>query len=120
MDVTPADRDELVRRVMRRVGRARVRASLVRETVDRVLEALPAVTPPGAAASRVVVIHRASTPDLASRLRAAAPSVVFLELHTVTEGRHAVVVARVAADDATRLQEVARGLGATCSVREDA
>lgn len=118
--VTPGDREELVRRVLRRVSGTRVRAELVRDAVDRVLSALP-VEAPVAVRSRVVIAHRESTPDLASRWRqAAGDAVAFVELAAATEGRHTVVAARVPDAQVGAATDAATRLGAGCSVREDA
>ncbi len=116
MVVSPAERETLLRQVHARVRR-RVSAAEVRDAVDRVLGALP-----GASASPVadvvVVVSAMSTPDLASRFRAAlAGRAQLTDTAVATEGRHTVMVARVSATDAVICRDVAAQLGASCSQR---
>ncbi len=121
MKVTSTDRDELVRRVTRRLHGTPVRPTVVRDAVERVLEALPSRMPAAAPSMRLVVVHRAGMPDLSSRLRATLPADArAVEFALATEGRHTVVVARGSEVEVSAIQEAATKLGAFCTIRDDA
>ena len=69
----------------------------------------------------VLVVHKESTPDLASRWRRAMPEGSGLgSLHSATEGRHTVVTARMTASVAQVARAAAERIGAQCTAREDA
>jgi hypothetical protein len=119
MVVSPADHEELVRRVTQRVAHRRVDGALVRSVVDRVVGALATRDVP-AAGGRVVVVSADSMPDLASRLRAGLRSVELQELAVASEGRHTVVVARVDSAGMESVRTVAQAIGARIVVREQA
>lgn len=122
MDVTPAERDELVRRVLQRVGSRTSRHATVRETAPRGRAttrpaAEPVQAPP--VAGSVVIVHRESTPDLASRWRRALPAGVDPgPIAVATEGRHTVIVARVADAHVEASRKAAADIGAMCTTRE--
>ena len=122
MVVSQAEREELIRRVTRRVTGRPAADALVRGAVDRVvaaLEARPAALAP--AGERVVVITAASTPDLASRLQAAIGDRGVLRGPAVaSEGRHTVVVGRVAAGQLEAVRAAAERVGARFVAREEA
>ncbi len=105
-----------MRQVHARTSR-RVSAAEVRDAVDRVLGALPDDAPSAPAAT--VVLTASSMPDLASRVRSALGSrAPWLESAVATEGRHTVVVARVAASDVDLCAATAASLGAHCTRRD--
>lgn len=105
-----------MRQVHARTSR-RVSAAEVRDAVDRVLGALPDEAPVPAAA--MVVLTASSMPDLASRLRTALGSrAPWHESAVATEGRHTVVVARVAASDVDVCAATAASIGAQCTRRD--
>lgn len=122
MDVTPAERDELLRRVLQRVGGRTSRHANVRETATRGrgvtrLAVEPVATAP--VAGSVVIVHRESTPDLASRWRRALPAGVDPgPIAVATEGRHTVIVARVADSHVEVARKAAADIGAMCTTRE--
>lgn len=118
MHLTTADREELVRRVLERARGTGVRRAAVREAVER---AVSTAGPPCAVPPRhVVVAHRSSTPDLASRWRRALPDALQLsDVAIATEGSHTVVAARVAVDQVEVAAAAARDIGADVVVRED-
>jgi hypothetical protein len=119
MDITPADREELVRRVLKRAPGGRARTGLVRGVVDQLVGAMPAVAAVPEA-MHVLIVHRASTPDLASRWRRATAAGADLgEVGVATEGRHTVVVARIRAEQSHQAREAALALDAQCLVREE-
>jgi hypothetical protein len=121
MVVSQAERAELIRRVSRQVEGAVSDAALVRGAVDRVIAALADRDVPAPAADRVVVVTAESTPDLASRLRAAVGSrEVMREVAVATEGRHTVLVARVAAAQVEPMRASVERIGARFVVREQA
>lgn len=121
MRVTSTDRDELARRVTRRLHGTPVRPALVRDVVERVIGALPAEAPAAAPVLRIAVVHRDGMPDLASRLRGALPDGATLaSLALATEGRHTVVVVRGGDAELDAVQEAAARLGASCTIRDDA
>lgn len=119
MDVTPADRDALVRRVLQRVGGGTRRHGEVRGAVRAATVAAP--PPPAPTPGQLVILHAESTPDLASRWRRALPAGVDVGAVAVaTEGRHTVVVARVADALVAASRQAALDIGAHCSTRADA
>ncbi len=118
MHLSTSDREELVRRVLDRTRGTSVRRAAVRDAVERAVSAT--VAPCAAPARLVVIAHRASTPDLASRWRRALPESVSLsEVAVATEGAHTVVAARVAAHQVDAATDAARGIDAQVVVRED-
>ncbi|MBK8248804.1 MAG: hypothetical protein IPK85_15585 [Gemmatimonadetes bacterium] len=116
MDVTPADREELVRRVLQRAGGGTRRHGKVREagaaTGGTVVP--PAARTPG----QLVILHAESTPDLASRWRRALPPGVDVgRLAVATEGRHTVVIAEVPEALVAAARQAGLDIGAQCSTR---
>ncbi|MBC7894877.1 MAG: hypothetical protein H7066_05670 [Cytophagaceae bacterium] len=120
MVVSPAEREELVRRVTERVAHRKVDDALVRSVVDRVVGALATREVASVAGTAVVVVSAASMPDLASRLRAALRSVEFQGAAVASEGRHTVFVARVDAAGMDSVRTAAQAIGARFVVREQA
>jgi hypothetical protein len=120
MVVSPAEHEELVRRVTQRVAHRRVDGALVRSAVDRVVGALATRQAPAVGGHAVVVVSAESMPDLASRLRAGLRSVELQELAVASEGRHTVVVARVDSAGVDSVRTVAQAIGARIVVREQA
>ena len=123
MDVTPADRDELVRRVLQRVGGGTRRHGNVREATRAAVAASPvsAAPAPVGAPGQLVILHAESTPDLASRWRRALPAGVEVgRLAVATEGRHTVVVAVVPDALVAASRQAALAIGAQCSTRANA
>jgi hypothetical protein len=120
MDVTPADRDELVRRVLQRVGGGTRRHGKVRETARAaaVVASAPMAPAPARTPGQLVIIHAESTPDLASRWRRALPPGVEVgALAVATEGRHTVVIAEVPETLVAATRQAALEIGAQCSTR---
>ena len=120
MVVSPAEHEELVRRVTERVAHRRVDGALVRSVVDRVVGALVTRDEPAVAGTAVVVVSAESMPDLASRLRAALRSVELKGAAVASEGRHTVVVAQVDAAGMDSVRIAAQAIGARIVVREQA
>lgn len=120
MVVSPAEREELVRRVTDRVAHRKVDGALVRSVVDRVVGALATRDVPSVAGMAVVVVSAESLPDLASRLRAALRSVELQGAAVASEGRHTVLVARVDAAGMDSVRTAAQAIGARIVVREQA
>ena len=122
MDVTPAERDELVRRVLQRVGTRASRHANVSQTAPRgrgATQAAVAPVPAAPVAGSVVIVHRESTPDLASRWRRALPVDVDPgPIAVATEGRHTVIVTRVADAHVEASRKAAADIGAMCTTRE--
>jgi hypothetical protein len=122
MDVTPADRDELVRRVLQRVGGGARRHGVVRDSARpaRAAAAAPVAVSAPAMPGHLVILHAESTPDLASRWRRALPTGVEVgPVGVATEGRHTVVVAQVAEAMVAAARQAASQIGAHCSTRVD-
>jgi hypothetical protein len=120
MVVSPAEHEELVRRVTERVAHRRVDGALVRSVVDRVVGALATRDVAPVRGRAVVVVSAESMPDLASRLRAALPSVELQGAAVAREGRHTVVVAHVDAAGMDSVRIAAQAIGARIVVREQA
>lgn len=118
MQVSPVEREELIRRVTRRMGRAAARAEVV-GVVDRVLAALATAAGASGAGDQVVVVTGESMPDLASRLRRAVDRGVSLDgLAVATEGRHTVCVARVDGAQVPAVRAAAEKIGARMAARD--
>lgn len=116
MLVSPAEREELIRRVSRQVTGRNADAALVRGSVDRVIAALAAREAP----TQVVVVTAESMPDLASRLRAGvAEAQALRDAAVATEGRHTVLVARVETDKVAAVRQAAERIGARCTTRDE-
>ena len=133
MVMSPADRDELIRRVERKLGRSTVRPAVIHELVDRTLGALavnaadqlsvapatrppvsPTVSPP---ALLTVVVTAASVPDLSSRLRRVLEthSIAMPAVASATVGRHTVVALRTPVANLDAIRTAAVSLGARCT-----
>ena len=127
MVVSSSERDDLVRRVEQKLGRTRVRAGLVQETVDRTLGALAsrAATPVPASlpvpALATAIVAAASMPDLASRLRSALAShgVALEQMSVATAGRHTVVAARCPHAAESVVRSAATAIGARINWRTE-
>lgn len=125
MVLSSYERDDLIRRVERRLGRTPVPAGqlrdrLVREAVDRTLGALPGdaeATPTLDAAT--AVLTATSMPDLASRVRLGLATVdaPVLALRTATVGRHTVVALQVPPSAEPVVRTAAAAIGARLSWR---
>lgn len=112
--LSAAEREELVKRVSRRVTHPAADLALVRSAVDRVADALGTREARDAA----VVVSAESMPDLASRLRAAVAPADIGDLGVATEGRHTVVVARVASAQVEAVRDAATRIGARVVSRD--
>ncbi len=114
MVLSSADRDELIQRVEHKLGTTSVRRAVIRDAVDRTLGALAEVSAEGTGAPTTLVVVAAPVPDLASRLRRAAPheSIAVDCLASATEGRHTVVTLRVAEKHVGVLRAAAERIGA--------
>lgn len=118
MVVSPAERQELIRRVSRQVAPRSVDPELVRSAVDRVIGALESRTPAVPSGERVVVVTCERVPDLASRVRAAAGGESWYDWAVASEGRHTVLVARVGDSAVEAVRAAAEHLGGRFVVRE--
>jgi hypothetical protein len=116
MLLSPADHDALVDRVTRLVAPRGIERSVVEDAVRRVLGTLAVAVEPEAATHTVVVMAE-SLPDLASRLRSAAPGADWTGMASATEGRHTVVAARVGPAGLESLRSAALSVGARVIVR---
>lgn len=132
MVLSSSERDDLVRRVEQKLGRATVRRDVIRDAVDRTLGALPdgdavpasadvpsADVPSADTSSATAIVAAVSTPDLASRLRRRLESagVVIGEMAAATEGRFTVVAVGVSPACADSVRGAAEALGARLSWR---
>jgi hypothetical protein len=113
MVLSPVERDELVTRVERRLGQARVPRAAIADAVDRVARALQRQTAESIPET-VMAVSAISTPDLASRLRRALErdGVMVGELASATEGRHTVVTLQVPPSGHSALERAAAAAGA--------
>ncbi|MGQ0646019.1 MAG: hypothetical protein ACT4P7_00520 [Gemmatimonadaceae bacterium] len=113
MLVSPAEREELIRRVSRQVRGRAVEAALVRSAVDRVVAMLASRDEQARVVAPVVVVTAESMPDLASRLRSALGSTDLLQdVAVATEGRHTVLVARSNDSQLDTVRAAAERIGA--------
>ena len=130
MVLTSSERDDLVARVERTLGRAHERArprasvsrAAIRAAVDRTLGTVPSVTDgaaPVVAGEGTAVLAAISMPDLASRTRGAlvASGVGISELGSATEGRSTVVAVRLPLAAAEQVRGAAESIGARFSWR---
>jgi hypothetical protein len=119
MLVSPAEREELIRRVSRQVSGGNVAATVVASAVDRVIALLTATPESPATPGRVAVVTGESMPDLASRLRAALGAAVPLgDAAVATEGRHTVLVARIKDAEVSPVRDAAERIGARLVMRD--
>ena len=122
MVLSSSERDDLVRRVEQKLGRATVHRDVIRDAVDRTLGALPdadgvlasADVPSADVSSATAILAAVSTPDLASRLRRRLESagVAIGEMAAATEGRFTVVAVGVSPACADLVRGAAEALGA--------
>ena len=127
MVLSSSERDDLVRRVEQKLGRATVHRDVIRDAVDRTLGALPdadvvpasADVPSADVSSATAILAAVSTPDLASRLRRRLESagVAIGEMAAATEGRFTVVAVGVSPACADLVRGAAEALGARLSCR---
>ncbi len=127
MVLSSSERDDLVRRVEQKLGRATVHRDVIRDAVDRTLGALPdadvvpasAYVPSADVSSATAILAAVSTPDLASRLRRRLESagVAIGEMAAATEGRFTVVAVGVSPACADLVRGAAEALGARLSWR---
>ncbi len=121
MVLSSSDHDDLIRRVERLVRHRGIDRAVVAGAVDRVLGRLAAASEEPEAITHTVVVMAESMPDLASRLRSAMKSTVDLRDSAVaTEGRHTVLVARVATPHLPVLRDASKQLGLRLIEREAA
>jgi hypothetical protein len=120
--VSPQIREALVERVERRVTRRGVSRAAIAAAVDRVLTTLEAREARSVATDALVVLASTVHQDLASRTRQAlaARGVVPSDAGAATVGRHTVVTLRVSDEQRAVVEDVARQLGATVSVEDQA
>ena len=122
MVLSSADRDELIQRVEHKLGTTSVRRAVIRDAVDRTLGALAEVSAEGTGAPTTLVVVAAPVPDLASRLRRAVQhqSIAVEGMASATEGRHTVVILRVAEELVGVLRAAAERIGAHLVTRGEA
>lgn len=121
MLLSPAEHEDLIRRVERLVRRRGIERSEIVGMVDRVSRKLAAVSSQGDTATQTVLVMAESMPDLASRLRGALEARVDLAGASVaTEGRHTVLAAHVRRSDVADIALAAGSIGARCQVTDGA
>lgn len=121
MVLSSSEHDDLIRRVERLVRHRGIDRTVVAGAVDRVLGRLAAASVEPETITHTVVVMAESMPDLASRLRTAVRSPVhFGDAAIATEGRHTVLVARIAAAEMPVLRDASGRLGVRMIEREAA
>jgi hypothetical protein len=118
MLVSPAERQELIRRVSHEAATRSIDVDLVRSAVDRVIVALESRRAPSPDGERVVVVTGECVPDLSSRVRAAAGGASWSDWAVASEGRHTVLVARVDASSVAAVRAAAELVGGRFVVQE--
>jgi hypothetical protein len=112
MVLSSSEHDDLIRRVERLVKHRGIDRAVVAGAVERVLGRLAAASVEPEAITHTVVVMAESMPDLASRMRSALQSqATFRDMAIATEGRHTVLVGRVAAPEIDAVCEAAGRLG---------
>ena len=121
MTLSQDDRSELISRVERRLGARGVSRAAIQEAVDRVLAQLALPDESIGEPHSLFALTAQSMPDLASRVRQklSAAGISPTDSGTATSGRHTVMTLRVHSASRSRLESVARDVGATLTAIDD-